>query len=30
MDYGPDSLDSELLLNHGVLDDFVTRVSSFL
>ncbi len=26
MDFGPDSLDAELLLNHGVLDDFATRV----
>lgn len=25
MDFGEESLDAELLLNHGVLDDFVTR-----
>ncbi len=27
MDYGPDKLDADLLLNYGVMDDFVTRVS---
>ena len=27
MDYGPSKLDADLLLNYGVLDDYVTRVS---
>lgn len=27
MDYGPEKLDGDLLLNYGVMDDFVTRVS---
>lgn len=26
MDFGPDKLDADLLLNYGVMDDFVTRV----
>lgn len=26
MDYGPNKLDSDILLNYGVIDDFITRV----
>ena len=28
MDFGPDKLDSDLVLNYGVLDEFVSWVSS--